>query len=418
MPTTPHAQNAKPANVTRGRRIRADVLNAFRSIDDWVYEHLARRTRVLFVLSDGYGFACQAPVIRALLDYPDVRVHTTSDRGQSLDQVEFASEKDRDLYASLELPTRRARLFKWHMVADTHLNGFYPARNALRVYMHHGPGFGILGNKIAVMKQCDIFCGLSAVEGQWFERIEPDLFGKQRAFFPVGFPKNDALYRGEQDRKALFKRLGLPDRTTLLITSHWQKSSTLRRLGAEPFRQLAQSFPDCNVIQTGHPWLWQPNHDVPAGWQHALLEDMQHVEKHHSHTRFIQTSDVESLLAAADLLVGDYSSVMTTYSLLDRPIVYFAEPDFEFAIPALRDVFVNAAHTFSRVDELVPACRAALGNPADKAPGRAVMRATFNANEGRAGEYMGGIIQKIGRVCRTGSAGWQRVIALASTTNQ
>ena len=388
-------------------------VHTFRSIDDWIYEHLTRRTRVLFVLSDGYGFACQAPVIRALLDCPDVRVRTTSDRDLSVDQIEFANESDHQLYASLALPTWRARFSKWHMVVDTHLNGFYPARNGLRIYMHHGPGFGILGNKIAIMKQCDIFCGLSEIEGQWFERIEPSLFGKQRAFFPVGFPKNDALYRREHDRKALLESLRLPDRTTLLITSHWQKSSILRRLGAEPFRRLTQAFPDYNVIQTGHPWLWQPNHNVPAQWQHALLEELREVEMHHGHARFIQSSDVESLLAAADLLVGDYSSVMTTYSLLDRPIVYFDEPNFEFAIPELKNVFVNAAHTFNQIDELILACRTALSNPEDKAPGRAVMRATFNANEGRAGEYMANLIRHIGRTCTPLGMRWERVLSAA-----
>jgi len=140
---------------------------------------------------------------------------------------------------------------------------------------------------------------------------------------------------------------------------------------------------------------------------------MRSIEAQYPHVRFIQTSDVETLLAAADLLVGDYSSVMSTYSLLDRPIVFFDQPDFEFTFAGLKDIFVGASHSFSRLDELVPACQAALSNPQAKAEGRAHMRRTFYAHEGHSAEYMAGLIQKIGRVSTTDSAGWQRVQASA-----
>jgi arylsulfatase A-like enzyme len=382
---TDKPQHTSP--VTRLDSLRNTLLSTLRRLDDWIYTRLARHARVLFVLSDGYGFACQAPVIRALLNYPDVVVRTTTDRGQQIGEVEFASPSDRELFVSLYVSTQRARLMKWHMVVDTHMNGFYPARNALRAYMHHGPGFGIMGNKTAIIEQCDIFFGLSDVEHQWFERLNPGIFGGRRTFIPVGFPKNDALSRGEFDRAAILESLGLPDRKTLLITSHWQEQSTLRRLGFEPFQKLAAAFPEFNVIQTGHPWLWQANRKVSAAWQEELLKSIHEVEADYTNARFVQTSDVESLLAVADLLVGDYSSVMTSYSLLDRPIVFFNDPEFQFSIAELKQVFIEAAHSFSDMEGLLPACIDALNNPEAKFVGRRTMRQTFYNNEGHSGTF-------------------------------
>lgn len=396
----PNDQKLYGSMVTGLARLRTTFLSALRRLDDWVYTRLAGHARVLFVLSDGYGFACQAPVIRALLNYSDVVVRTTTDRGQPIEEVEFASPSDQEIFVSLFVSTRRARLMKWHMVVDTHLNSFYPARNALRAYMHHGPGFGIMGNKTAIIEQCDIFFGLSDVEHQWFERLNPGIFGGRRTFIPVGFPKNDALSRGEFDRVAILQSLGLPDRKTLLITSHWQEQSTLRRLGCGPFQKLAAAFPEFNVIQTGHPWLWQANHKVSANWQKELLKGINTVEAKHNNARFVQTSDVESLLAVADLLVGDYSSVMTTYTLLDRPIVFFNDPEFQFSIPELKMVFMGASHSFHDLSTLVAACDSALSQPDARLEGRRRMRQTFYANEGHSAEYMAEIIHRYDRLER------------------
>ena len=394
--------------------LRHTILTRIRAGFDWGFECFARRTRVLFVVTDGYGFACQSPVIRILQTFPDVLVGVTTDKPDADKLIEFANPEDRALFHALHLPYQRARWRKWHMLVNTHMNGFYPVFNVLRIQMHHGPGFGILGNKTGPIKQCDIFCGLLDAEYDWFERYQPGLFNERRLFIPVGFPKSDALDRrvfDRFDRRAVLNRLGLADRPTLLITSHWQQPSILRTLGDAPLRTLAQAFPDYNIIQTGHPWLWQLNHNVPADWQAAFMGAMHDIEARHPHARFVQTSDVETLLAVADLMVGDYSSVMTSYSLLDRPIVYFDSPGFEYTFAGLKDIFIGASHPFSQPDELVPACQAALSGPQTKAEGRAHMRRTFYANEGRSAENMAELIRKIGRVSTTGSADWARFVS-------
>lgn len=394
--------------------LRGMALPRFRAAFDAGYERFARHTRVLFVTTDSYGFACQSPVIRVLQTFPDVLLGVTTDKPGADKLIEFTSPEDHNLFCALHLSTQRARWHKWHMLINTHMNGFYPAFNALRIQMHHGPGFGILGNKTGPIEQCDVFCGLSEAEYDWFERYQPGLFNERRVFLPVGFPKSDALCRSLLDRRTLLDRFGLDDRPTLLITSHWQQQSILRTLSDGPLRQLARAFPNYNVIQTGHPWLWQPNHNVPLDWQIAFTSAMREIAASHPRVRFVPTSDVETLLAIADLMIGDYSSVMTTYSLLDRPIVYFHKPGFKFTFAGLKTIFMNASHSFSHPDELVRACNAALSDPEAKAPGRALMRQTFYANVGRSADHMAALIRKIGRVSTTESPGWRRACAWIS----
>jgi len=408
--TVMRSRNAcKPSPLARLRRV---LIEFARDADDLIGER-ATRARVLFVSTDEYAFACHAPVVRAMLATGEVvtRVSVLNSRGGG--GLQSAALSDAGLPGSVFVPSGRARLAKWHMVVSSHLNTFYPARRALRVYMHHGPGFGILGNKTAIAMKNDVFLGLSEAERRWFETLRPGIFERERAFFAVGFPKSDALVRGDYDRAATLASLGLQQRPTILITSHWQPAATVRILGDAPLRLLATAFPGNNVIQTGHPWLWEPNRDIPADWQRELTARLRDVESSHPNARFVQTSDVEPLLAAADLLVADHSSVMTTFSLTDRPIVFFDNPQMEFCIAEFHDLFRRASHTFSQPEEIAPACRAALAGPQARAAGRRAMRETFYANPGHAAEAAAHVLASIGSVCSVRSPKWARILAMS-----
>lgn len=390
-------------------RLRRTLLDAVRDVDDALSERAAR-PRVLFVATDEYAFACQAPVVRAALDRKDVTVRMTMLDSVGGGTVRADALRDAGLPLSVLEPAGRARLRKWHMVVSSHLNAFYPARRALRIYMHHGPGFGILGNKTAIAVNSDVFLGLSETERRWFETLRPGLFDSERAFFPVGFPKSDALVRGEYDRAVTLASLGLPDRPTILITSHWQPAAILRMLADEPLRRLAAAMPGHNVIQTGHPWLWQQNRSIDREWQLRLVAGLEAAEREHPNARFVRTDQVEPLLAAAHLLVGDHSSVMTSYCLTDRPIVFFDNPELSFAIPQFQALFRSASHGFSLPDELVPACRAALAHPQSRAAGRREMRETFYANPGQAAQAVVSALVAIGTVCSPRSPRWGAVL--------
>ena len=114
--------------------LRRRMIEALRDLDDWIYERVVSM-RVLFVTTDGYGFACESPVIRALLGYPNVRVGVVHDRNLPTEQVTFNDEDDRELFTGLRLDARTAAFRNWHIVVYSHVCSFYPRRRALRVYL-------------------------------------------------------------------------------------------------------------------------------------------------------------------------------------------------------------------------------------------------------------------------------------------
>ena len=46
------------------------------------------------------------------------------------------------------------------------------------------------------------------------------------------------------------------------------------------FEKLAKAFPDYNIIQTGHPWLWEPNRQISEEWQKKLTPEQYSILRH------------------------------------------------------------------------------------------------------------------------------------------
>ena len=400
---------ANPSNpLTRARR---QLLETVRAIDDWFYDG-TRETRILFVFPDPYGFACQTPIIPHLQAYADVDVRVVWDRSGIRPNSAFASARDEELYRSLHMDPLRASLRKWHIVVYSHLCRFHPRRRALRAYLHHGAGFGS-GGGLAAARAFEIYLGLSVAEKLFLEARSSDLFEESRAFFPVGFPKADVLLDGSSTRAAVLSQLKLPDRRTLLITSHYRPTSTLRSLGPRIFREIAANFPHCNVIQTGHPWLWQETGDADDKWRRPLLTELNAIATQYPNARLVTDMLAEPLAVASDLLIADYSSVVTTFGLLDRPIVFYANPAIEVRSTTAFQLYCDAAHVFSALDDTVEICRAALKAPQAKIAGRKILREAFYANAGTSAKVTAEVLRAIGPVCTVRSPRWQRILALS-----
>ncbi len=204
---------------------------------------------------------------------------------------------------------------------------------------------------------------------------------KNRAFFAIGNPKADRLIANPHLAKKTQVRLKLADRPTILITSHWETVSTLRSLGHYPFEILAESLPECNVVQTGHPWLWE-GRSQPEGFKEQLFEKLRDIQERFPNAYFLPHENAEQLLHISDLLITDHSSIFTSYSLFNRPIVWFENPKLSFAIPDIKTIYRNASITFTKPEELPDICGTSLARPGYKADGRKKMQETFHANPG------------------------------------
>ncbi|MET9564592.1 bifunctional glycosyltransferase/CDP-glycerol:glycerophosphate glycerophosphotransferase [Streptomyces tauricus] len=143
---------------------------------------------------------------------------------------------------------------------------------------------------------------------------------KERTLLRVGYPRNDALVaaRGREEETGLRARgplaaeLGIPDdRAVLLYAPTFRQHGGKQRRFELPFdvERFAEEFGDRYVLLVRSHYL---NHVVLPPSVRGRVVD---VSAHH---------DVTPLLALADGLITDYSSVMFDYALLGRPMFFFA----------------------------------------------------------------------------------------------
>ncbi|NUP14588.1 MAG: bifunctional glycosyltransferase family 2 protein/CDP-glycerol:glycerophosphate glycerophosphotransferase [Streptomyces sp.] len=134
---------------------------------------------------------------------------------------------------------------------------------------------------------------------------------REKTLLRVGYPRNDELVaaRGATERPALADELGIPAGKKVLLYAPTFRQQGGRRF-ALPFDvdRFAEEFGDEYVLLVRAHYL---NHVVlPPSVRGRVID----VSDHH---------DVTPLLALADALVTDYSSVMFDYALLDRPMLFF-----------------------------------------------------------------------------------------------
>lgn len=134
---------------------------------------------------------------------------------------------------------------------------------------------------------------------------------KEKSLLRVGYPRNDALVRARESsgRPPIAAELGIPeDRKVLLYAPTFRQRGQRRFELPFDVERFADTFGDRYVLLVRSHYL---NHVVlPPSVRGRVID----VSSHH---------DVTPLLALADGLITDYSSVMFDYALLDRPMFFF-----------------------------------------------------------------------------------------------
>jgi hypothetical protein len=203
----------------------------------------------------------------------------------------------------------------------------------------------------------------------------------------VGFPKLDALVNGCYDGGAVRRTLGLDaGRPTAIYAPTWSPASSLHLAGEAIVASLMRA--GWNVIVRPHAWSFDPDPKYSGGvdWRRRLraLELPGQVV-------LCAGGDGSPLLAAADLMVTDHSSIGFEFCLLDRPLLVFDAPDLARVarinperIASLRSaarVVADAAEVGAAATEELRdpsqrrAARAAAAQPLFYAPGTATSRA-------------------------------------------
>ena len=189
------------------------------------------------------------------------------------------------------------------------------------------------------------------------EIIEPD-----RAAL-IGYPKIDRLATHGYDAGAVRAGLGLePGRQTVLYAPTYSGASSLHLAGESIIAALADA--GYNVIVKLHDRSLDPDPRYNEGidWR-ARLRPLEA----RGRVRLAETGDSSPLLAAADLLVTDHSSIGFEYLVLDRPLVVFDAPDLPRAARISEDKVARLRYTATvveTVEGLVATVRQELEHPA------------------------------------------------------
>ncbi|MSQ68607.1 MAG: hypothetical protein EXR83_10500 [Gammaproteobacteria bacterium] len=236
------------------------------------------------------------------------------------------------------------------------------------VFLHHGSSFGnlavpyafkLLESGVAQYLRC-----LCTEEQRLGEQYFGGAFATRAVV--VGAPKLDALVGGKFDRAEFLTALGLDlQKITILVASHWTPTSLWRSLDMDALR-AALSLADCNVLVTGHALLFEAASELFAGridWLARLRGAF-----NAANMRVIgPILNNQTLLAAADLLISDQTSVTLEYAVLGRPILLYRNPLAPFYTAKLAQLWRETATVFRQPEELAELVSAQLQVPIDPA---------------------------------------------------
>jgi hypothetical protein len=192
----------------------------------------------------------------------------------------------------------------------------------------------------------------------------------------VGFPKLDPLLNGRWSPHEVRRALGLrPGRTTVLYAPTFSPASSLHMAGEAIVETLLAA--GRNVVVKLHDRSLTPHPRYTDGIDWAAR-----------FSRFVGTpgflfstaADSTPLLAAADVLVTDHSSVGFEFALLDRPLIVFDAPALKESARIAQDkwdLLRSMAEVVGTPAAVAEAVAAAIANPRPRCAERAAARRLF-----------------------------------------
>lgn len=345
-------------------------------------DHAIGRTggirRILVELRTPVYQAVLGPVYETLQDFPDVELTFTSEYPEQIRPLvgpeRFLSHRDAewrrfDLYLNAD-PWAAARL----------------RRCARRVNFFHGvAGKYDLDQPRGLPMGLEYYDRIAFINRDRMTRYLAAGLVSDRQARLIGYPKLDRLAAGRIDGAAVRAGLGLDDtRRTALYAPTYSPASSLHLAGDRIVEALADA--GLNVIVKLHDRSLDadPRYTGGIDWR-ARMRALEQPGR----VRYVEGADASPLLAAADLMVTDHSSVGFEFLVLDRPLVIFDAPELAAVArinPDKIELLRSAGVVVQSVTELAAAAGGELLSPGRlSARRRSVAEAMFH-DAGRATE--------------------------------
>jgi hypothetical protein len=330
------------------------VTAVLHKLDHAVGRMRPRRSVLIEVRTPVY-LAVLGPIAEALCAWPDVDVHFTSEY----------PDRIRPLVPDGRFLTRQHvewRRFDLYLNADPWA-AVRVRRCGSRVNFFHGvAGKYDLDKPQGLPMGFETYDAVAFINRDRMERyLAANIVTPKQAVL-VGYPKLDRLAQGGWDGKAVREAIGLDTgRPTVLYAPTYSKASSLHLAGEAIIRSLdATGF---NVLVKLHDRSLDsdPRYNSGIDWRSRLAPLMRPGRVH-----LIDEADCSPLLAAADLLVTDHSSVGFEYLVLDRPLLVFDAPELPRIArinPEKVELLRSAATIVRTADELSSAAVAELIAP-------------------------------------------------------
>ena len=211
------------------------------------------------------------------------------------------------------------------------------------MYTCHGTAFKLCGNDCPGRKDFDYSSvNYICVQSKFDEYVmEKGFMARKDSFLECGRPCNDRLFHvSETDRIVIRKKMGIPDdKKVILYAPTWRDSI------------------DGGVSYAIRPPLSFENWEKELGNQYVVL-----FRAHHITTKILNVQfndfvrdvslypDVNDIMIASDILISDYSAILTDYAILERPIFCFA---YDY------DDYLKTRGTYFELDDFLPnkSCR-------------------------------------------------------------
>ncbi len=290
-----------------------------------------------------------------------------------------------------------ATIVSYDLFTSTHQSAVVPLlKRGPRVCLFHGlPAKG----GTFVPEQWRFFDGaflIGPLQEKMFEefrsssRRSAQLWGRR-----IGLIKSDALLNGDIHEADVVRSLGLnPDEPTVLYAPSWEAGTSLRTHGAEICEQLSEQ--PWNTVVKLHPMSYFPPTELKATGGIDWIERLVPFEG--DRFRHASRADITPLLAAADVLITDVSSVAFEAILVDTPVIFMDCPEFfrETVLEmyglsegeAQNSLEFNCGREAGTVvnspDELVAAINVALADPTVQSAERERVRTELVFNPGQA----------------------------------
>ena len=339
---------------------------------DHAIGHLSPRREVLVELRTPVYHAVLSPIADALAEEPSVRVWFTSEH----------PERVRHLAPAGRLLTHRE--VEWRRF-DVYVNGDPWAPASLRRCAHRVNFFHGVAGKYDLDNPKGLPLGFESYDRVGFinrdrmlRYLGADVVQPRQARL-VGYPKLDKLANREVDVTDIKRRYATDGRPTALYAPTYSDASSLHLAGIDIVQALdAAGF---NVLIKLHDRSLDPDPRYNAGidWRGRFAAVIAQSKTGRIH--FVDVPDACPLLAAADVMITDHSSIGFEFLVLDRPLIVFDAPDLAVAarVNLEKVTLLRSAATVARTpEETARAASHALANPSlQSAARRRVAREMF-----------------------------------------